>query len=143
MYPNWIEAMLKTVNEENLRFDFVSWHRYSQDPEQFKKDVEELSLLLKTYPRLALKEKIVSEWGLDSENNPGYDNNLGAAHTVASIFEMIGAVSKAFSFEIKDGLSPDNKIFWGRFGIISHENTGLALKPRYRAFKWLNDLGET
>jgi len=56
---------------------------------------------------------------------------------------MIGAVAKAFSFEIKDGLNPENKTFWGRFGMISHEDTGLVLKPRYQAFKWLNDLGET
>ncbi|MBU1323294.1 hypothetical protein KKE75_04530 [Patescibacteria group bacterium] len=143
MYRNWIEAMFKMVNEEGLRFDFVSWHRYSLNPEQFKKDVEELSRLLAVYPRLALKEKVVSEWGLDSENNPGYDDNLGAAHTVASVIEMIGAVAKAFSFEIKDGLNPENKTFWGRFGMISHEDTGLVLKPRYQAFKWLNDLGET
>ncbi|MDZ7587040.1 MAG: glycosyl hydrolase [Patescibacteria group bacterium] len=136
MYRNWIEAMLKMVNEENLRFDFVSWHRYSLEPEQFKKDVEELSRLLAMYPRLALKEKVVSEWGLDAENNPGYDNNLGAAHTVASVMEMIGSVSKALSFEIKDGLI-------NRFGIISHEDTGLILKPRYQAFKWLNDIKET
>lgn len=143
MYRNWIEAIFKLVNEENLRFDFVSWHRYSPDPEQYKKDVEELSQLLAVYPRLALKEKVVSEWGLDSENNPGYDDNLGAAHTLASVLEMIGSVSKAFSFEIKDGLSPENKTFWGRFGMISHEDVGLVLKPRYQAFKWLNDLGET
>ena len=143
MYRNWIEAIFKLVEKENLRFDFVSWHRYSPDPEQFKQDVEELSRLLETYPRLALKEKIISEWGLDAANNPGYDNDLGAAHTVASVFEMIGSVSKVFSFEIKDGLSPENKTFWGRYGIISHEDTGLILKPRYQAFKWLNDLGET
>jgi len=143
MYRNWIEAMFKMVNEENLRFDFVSWHRYSLSSEQYKKDVEELSSLLETYPRLALKEKIVSEWGLDAENNPGYDDNLGAAHTLASVLEMIGSVSKAFSFEIKDGLSPENKTFWGRFGMISHEDTGLVLKPRYQAYRWLNGLGET
>lgn len=136
MYRNWIEAIFKLVNEENLRFDFVSWHRYSLNPERFKKDVEELSRLLETYPKLALKEKVVSEWGLDSENNPDYDNNLGAAHTVASVIEMIGSVGKAFSFEVKDGLS-------NRFGIISHESTGLVLKPRYQAFQWLNSLGET
>ena len=47
------------------------------------------------------------------------------------------------SFEVKDGLSSENKTFWGRFGMISHEDTGLVLKPRYQAFKWLNDLGET
>jgi len=92
---------------------------------------------------LALKEKIVSEWGLDAENNPGYDDNLGAAHTLASVLEMIGSVSKAFSFEIKDGLSPENKTFWGRFGMMSHEDTGLVLKPRYQAYRWLNALGET
>lgn len=136
MYRNWIEAIFNLVNEENLRLDFVSWHRYSLEPEQFKQDVEELSQLLEKYPRLALKEKVMSEWGLDSENNPAYDSNLGAAHTVASVIEMIGSVAKAFSFEVKDGLN-------SRFGLISHESTGSVLKPRYQVFKWLNDLGET
>jgi len=143
LYNNWIEGLFKMVIEESLRLDFVSWHRYSFDPDSFKQDVEGLNNLMKKYPKLALKERIITEWGPDPENHPSYDNQVGAAHAVASIREMLGRINKAIVFEIKDGLSPEGKVFWGRFGIITHESKGLSLKPRYNAFKWLNQVGET
>ena len=143
LYNNWIEGLFKMVVNENLRLDFVSWHRYSFDPDSFKKDVEMVNSLMVKYPKLALKERIISEWGPDPENHTSYDNQVGAAHTVVSVREMIGGINKAIMFEIKDGLDPENKVFWGRFGMITHESKGLNLKPRYKAFKWLNELGET
>ncbi|MFH0942778.1 MAG: glycosyl hydrolase [Candidatus Beckwithbacteria bacterium] len=142
MYRNWIEAVFRLVNEENLRLDFISWHRYSLRPEEFNDDIETVNQLMQSYPKLALKEKIVTEWGLDAKNNPGYDNNFGASHTVASVIEMLGGISKAFSFEIVDGLDSEGKTFWGRFGLLSHESTGLVAKPRYKVFSWLNQLGD-
>lgn len=131
MYRNWIEAVFKLIVDENLRFDFISWHDYSLNPESFKGDVETVNQLMQSYPQLALKEKVITEWGLDSEVNPSNDNQLGASHTVASVFEMLGGVSKVFSFEII-----------GRWGIVN-ENSGEEVKPRYKAFSWLNKLGET
>jgi len=143
LYKNWTEGLFKFINDENLRFDFVSWHRYSLNPDGFVQDVESLSRILSRYPRLALKERVISEWGPDAKNHPAYDNQIGAAHAVAAAREMLGIINKAIVFEIKDGLNPEGKAFWGRWGLMTHEKTGLQLKPRYKAFLWLNEIGET
>lgn len=143
MYKNWIAALLKMTAEENLRLDFVSWHRYSTDTKDFSDDVKEINKLVQKYPQLALKEKIISEWGFDSENNQGYDTQLGAAHMIAAIREMLGGAHKAFLFEIMDGKDPGGKTYWGRHGLLTHSIHGLQVKPRYKAFEWLNQIGKT
>ena len=60
-YPNWIEALLNLVDAENLRLDFISWHRYSWDNDALSSDVALINRLLEQHPRLALKEKLVTE----------------------------------------------------------------------------------
>lgn len=143
MYRNWMEALFKMIEEENLRLDFISWHRYSLEPEMFGRDIEDLSKVIAKYPKLVLKERIISEWGFDANNHPGYDGSLGAAHLVATTRELLGKVQKAFVFEIMDGKSLDGKALWGRWGLVSHSSTGLIEKPRYKAYKWLNQLYST
>jgi len=142
-YRNWIEGLLKLCQEENLRLDFISWHRYSLNYKDFNNDVQELSQLIAIYPKLALIERIISEWGPDPENNQVYDSNTGAAHALASLKEMLGKIHKAFWFELTDGKHPEGKAFWGRFGLYTHPSQGLQPKPRQKMFLWLNDLGET
>ena len=142
-YPNWIEGVFKLSEEKNLRLDFISWHRYSLKEKDFADDVENLTKLIARYPRLALKERIVSEWGLDSANNPAYDGQLAAAHAQASIGEMFNLIHKAFMFEIVDGLDPNGKNYWGRFGILTHPEKGLTPKLRYQWFDWIKPLGTT
>lgn len=143
LYPNWMGGLLKQVSEENLRLDFISWHRYSGETDGFSDDVATLTKILTQYPELALKERIISEWGLDAGNNPAYDNQIGAAQTVAAAREMLGIINKAMAFEITDGRDAEGKQFWGRWGLLTHESTGLVKKPRYQAFLWLNEIGET
>ena len=142
LYKNWIVALLELSRKEKLRLDFVSWHRYSLRVEDFSDDVKTLNKVAKKYPELALKEKLVTEWGFDPKNNSGYDTSFGAAHMMASVIEMIGGVHKAFVFEVKDGKDPEGKVFWGRYGLVTHESSGLQRKPRFEMMKWLNDLGE-
>jgi len=143
MYTGWLENLYKASRDEGLRLDFVSWHRYSLDLKDFKNDVEWFSNLSNRYPELALKERVLSEWGPDPENNPAYDNQIGAAHMMAVMQEIMGGIHKAFVFEIMDGKDPQGKNFWGRYGLISHESSGLISKPRYLMIEWLNQLGET
>lgn len=142
LYKNWITALLELAKEEDLRLDFVSWHRYSLRVEDFSDDVWTLNRLSKKYPELALKEKLVTEWGFDPENNLGYDTGFGAAHMMAAIIEMMGGVHKSFVFEVKDGRDPEGKAFWGRYGLLTHEDGGLQVKPRFEMMKWLGGLGE-
>lgn len=81
---------------------------------------------------------IVSEWGSDAENSIWHDNGFDAVHTIAVIRELIERTNYAFSFEIKDG--PGNKEYWGRWGIITHDEFGLHKKPKYYALQFLNNM---
>ena len=94
-YSNWMTGLLRQVSQENLRLDFISWHRYSQEASGFTEDVTALTKILIQFPELALKERIISEWGLDSGNNPAYDNQVGAAQAVAAAREMLGKIGRA------------------------------------------------
>lgn len=139
-YPNWIEALLDLADRENLRLDFISWHRYSWDEDALEADVRLINRLLTRHPRLALIEKLVTEYGPDPKNHPAYDNHLGASHLLATIRSMLGKVHKAFVFEIMDGRDPAGNSRWGRYGLLTHHTAGLEAKPRYRLLSWLNQL---
>ncbi len=139
-YPNWISALFKLVSDENLRLDFISWHRYSWEPDALETDAKLINELLIPYPGLALKEKLVTEWGPDPQNNPAYDNQLGAAHLFVTLRSMLGQIHKAFNFEIMDGKSPEDKAMWGRYGLLTHYSAGLQPKPRYNLLLWLEAL---
>jgi len=128
------------VDAENLRLDFVSWHRYSWEAEALSDDAGLINRLLLKHPRLALKEKLVTEYGPDPENNPAYDTGLGASHLLATIRASLGKIHKIFNFEIMDGPGPDGAAFWGRYGLLTHHASGLQPKPRYNLLLWLNQL---
>ncbi len=142
LYKNWVVALLKLSKEQNIRLDFISWHRYSMRVEDFSDDVNLLSRIAKKYPELALKEKLITEWGFDPENNPGYDSQFGAAHMLAATRHMLNGVHKAFVFEIIDGKDPAGQKFWGRFGLLTHESAGMQAKPRFEMMKWINQIGD-
>jgi hypothetical protein len=142
LYKNWFDALLTYASENNLRLDFFSWHRYSNDLDQFRKDMFEVQSWIAKYPQYQpTLEFHVSEWGHDSKNHPGYDSSFGAAHTVAGAIEMIGVVDKAFVFEIQDGKDPAGQAFWGRWGMLTHRDFGSQQKPRYKGMLLLEDLG--
>ena len=132
-YPNWIKALLKFCQRHRLRIDFISWHRYSKHLEDYLRDFEKLNRILTNYPEYFHLERLITEFGPDSEVSPWYDNRLSAIHALAAMTRLAGKVHRIFSFEIKDG--PQHN-----WGFISHEAEGLKLKPRYYAFSWLNQL---
>jgi len=142
-YKNWFDGLMKFTLENKVRLDFYSWHRYSTDPGQFYKDVEEANEWLKAFPERQLDlELLITEWGHDSEINAGYDGSYGAAHTAAVAMEMVNRVDRAFAFEVKDGPDPAGNKFWGRWGLLTHESVGITAKPRYWALKMLADLAD-
>lgn len=143
LYKNWFEAMATNALEQNVRLDFFSWHRYSNSIDQYRKDMTEIRTWLEAYPQLeATMEQHISEWGHDSENNPGYDTNYGAAHSVAGSIEMVGIVEQAYIFEIQDGKDPAGQPRWGRWGLFTHDSAGAQAKPRYQALKLLDKIGD-
>ncbi len=142
LYDNWISELMKLTITQHLRLDFISWHHYTDDPADYRQDIERLRKMFEPYrPQADQIEPIISEWGPNSENDPQYDSWAGAAHTVVSLTYMMPAVSKAFIFEIEDGKSPEAKEFWGRWGIYTHTDFGNQPKPRAQVLKLLNQLG--
>lgn len=134
LYKNWIQKFLDYVALNNLRLDFISWHHYSKKTDDYTNDVINLNQWLSEDPkyyRYQQLPKIISEWGYDSNVNDIADTNVGAAHTVASLRNLLNArLELAFLFEIKDGTSPS-------WGILTHDGKE---KPRYQALKLLNGL---
>lgn len=134
LYKNWIQKFLDYIIANNLRIDFLSWHHYSKKTDDYTQDIINLNKWLgedPKYDRFENLPKIISEWGYDSEKNPIADTDVGAAHTVASLRNLISArLEQSFLFEIKDGPS----LSWG---ILTYEGKE---KPRYKALKMLNAL---
>lgn len=132
-YRNWFITFLNYAKSQSLRVDFLSWHHYSKDTNDFNNEVKNVHSwlkdpALKQYQNLPL---IISEWGYDSNPNPIADTNVGAAHTVATIRDLVDQkVEMAFAFEVKDGLNPS----WGIFTYDAKP------KPRFYALKLLNVL---
>ncbi|MCL5095914.1 MAG: glycosyl hydrolase [Patescibacteria group bacterium] len=140
-YKNWLDELIQYVYQNKLRFDFFSWHKYSQNPEDFRTDVDYLDSLLARHGGSYLLPKYLTEWGSDSENSPKHDTNFDAAHAVAVIRRLLDRTELIFSFEIKDGPPPKEQVFWGRWGMLTHESVGLKKKPKYLALELLTKMG--
>src|SRR3989339_305136 len=134
LYKNWIQKFLDYIIANNLRIDFISWHHYSKKTDDYTQDIININKWLGEDPKYDRYEnlpKIISEWGYDSEKNQIADTAVGAAHTVASLRNLISArLEQSFLFEIKDGPT----LSWG---ILTYDGQE---KPRYKALKLLNSL---
>jgi xylan 1,4-beta-xylosidase len=140
-YPAWFDKLLEFAETKNLRLDFVSWHSYHPETDFYNQELEDLKTIMEKHPRFLGIKKIISEWGSDPENSPNHDSIFDAAHTVATSRALMARVDLAFAFEIKDGPDPAGNKYWGRWGLITHQNFGQEKKPRYYAFDFLNKLG--
>lgn len=140
LYESWMRPLFKYAAENNVRVDFLSWHRYSTDPKQFSADLRNLTTWSFDYPAFTTIPKLITEWGFDPEINSGYDGSFAAAHTVATIREALFGFNYLFAFEVVDGPDPAGQEYWGRWGLISHPTKGAHLKPRYSAFSYLNQM---
>ncbi len=133
LYKNWLLTFLRYATEKNLRVDFLSWHHYSKNTDDYSQDLINMDAWLTSseFEKYRNLPRIISEWGYDSEPNAIAHTNVGAAHTVASIRNLVEqGLEMAFGFEVKDGPEP-------RWGILSY--TG-EKKPRYYALTMLNSL---
>jgi hypothetical protein len=136
-YPNWMNGLLDFTASNNLRLDFLSWHRYSKNLDDFVNDADNARNLLASR-NIGNVELIVSEMGPNSENDEVYDNSFGAIHQLAVIAALEDSINKIFAFEVKDGAG--DKQFWGRWGLFTNEKFGaIVAKPRVGSIKFLND----
>lgn len=141
MYPNWISTVVKAARENNWQLDFVSWHRYDKQVESYVKDAQWVQDWLQAAGEDDVAV-VISEWGHTSENDTGYDTGLAAAHGVAVIHALQDTVDHLWAFELKDGLDPQGRRLWGRWGMLTHDEGEVFPKPRYAAWRLMNRLGE-
>jgi hypothetical protein len=138
-YKNWMTGLIDYVANNNLRLDFLSWHKYSKNIDDYLQDVDAARGLLASY-NMPDKELIISEMGPNGAVDPVYDNNFGAIHEIATSVVLQNEVDKTFTFEIKDGAASETK-YWGRWGLYTNEKFGVPEeKPRAKAFRFLNNM---
>ncbi len=142
LYKSWVEELLTAAEKEKLRLDFISWHRYDTSSDRHIKDIAEVESYIANHPYFSDVEVLITEWGPYSDNNPAYDNIVGAAHLLSVVRQQMGRINLAFLFQVKDGEDPGGQTFWGRWGLFSSDKTGNKPKPRYTALGWLNSLGQ-
>ena len=137
LYKSWFDNLLIFAAKNNLRVDFFSWHLYSKNIADFEKDIFNAKVWLLNHPKYASTEFIISESGFNSENDSLYDSDFSAIHTLSMYAATFQKIGKILVFELKDGPGPEK--FWGRWGILTHENFGNPTpKPRYKALEFLN-----
>lgn len=139
-YESWVGKFLDYASKNHLRFDFYSWHRYAIKPTDFLTDLDKIDAWLFQNAGYSLP-KYLTEWGSDSENSVLHDSQFDAAHLVATVRQMLQRTDLIFTFEIKDGPSPEGKKYWGRWGLLTHEIGGpIEKKPKYKASSLLNKI---
>lgn len=139
LYENWFKEFLRLGDQNNLRIDFYSWHRYSTNFEDYEKDIINAHAWLEEFPKYSGIEFLITESGPDSNNNTIYDNNFSAIHSLALSTISGFDLQKLFHFEIKDG--PGSQKLWGRWGILTHEKFGTpSKKPRFDSLLFANRL---
>jgi hypothetical protein len=137
LYKSWIDALLLMAQSGKIRLDFLSWHNYSRDIDKYDENIQNIAEWVSAYPNYSNIELVVSELGINSENDPAYDGNLSAIHTLASASVLQTNVNKCFNFEIIDGAGPEK--LWGRWGLLTNEKFGAPTpKTRFYAIQFLN-----
>ena len=138
-YTNWIKSLIKTSAAYNLPLDFISWHKYSKNMEDFDKDINSLTELLSNYPDYMNIEKIITEIGPNPEPDPWYESSLSGIHLMSLSTRLAGKIHRIFPFEIVDGPTKRSDKTSG-WGMITHPNNGAKPKPRYYALQFMNKL---
>ena len=123
LYREWTDGFFRYVLDNHLKMDFFSWHRYDLDPAKYAQDVKNIDLWINSQPYFANIEKIISEMGPNSEMGKENDNQIGAAHLVATARKLMFNIKYGFNFAIS-----------GNWGIVG--------KPRYEALSYLSYLGK-
>lgn len=131
LYRNWVVDLVNFAASNNLRLDFISWHRYSFNPERFLLDMQE------TYDWLGDARDnyqwLITEWGPTPEKSGTYGTTYAATHAFAVVRQLLDFSDEVFAFEIKDGPGQGNQ----GWGLLAHDSAGLYRKPRFAAFAWL------
>lgn len=139
LYKAWFDELLKFASSNNLRLDFFSWHRYSNNLSDYEEDITNTRNWLAKYPSYNNIEFVISEIGYSSTSTPANNNTIGAIHTIAVSAALEDEIGKGILFGIKDG--PNDKQSSEGWGMIANEGfEGQKAKPRYKAVQFLNSM---
>lgn len=139
-YPNWIKALFELCQNKHLPLDFISWHQYDKNIDKYNQNIEKLNDILSDYPQFFGIDRIITEFGPNTEPDSWYDNSISGIHLMSAITQLSGKIHRLFTFEIVDGPEPrsNNSTGWGLF---THPSKGqVQPKPRALALKLLNQL---
>lgn len=137
-YANWIKGLTDFTSKNNIRLDFISWHLYSKNLDDYTQDVNSAHVFLKEAGYTNV-ETVMSEIGPNSEIDVVYDEYFGAIHFLATSAALQDRATRAFTFEIIDGPGPTK--LWGRWGLYTNPKFGAPeAKPRVGAINFLNSL---
>jgi hypothetical protein len=138
-YSNWIKALFAAAAQNNLRLDFISWHKYSKNIEDYLKEFNDLNSILSDYPQYFDVERLITEVGPNPEGDVWYDNKMSGVHLISLSTQLAGRIHRIFPFEIVDGPNPRaaNNSGWG---MITHPSNGAKIKERYNSVRFLNRL---
>lgn len=138
-YSAWITSLLSFCQKNNLPIDFISWHHYAKDPQDFEKNLDKLNSILANYPQYSDLQRLITEIGINSEPDLAYDNQISAIHTLATINQLSGKVHRIFNFELVDGPTKRSNGSGG-WGLLTNPLFGSKPKPRYQAVQFVNQL---
>lgn len=133
---NWITELARFTQQRQLPLDFVSWHYYDPDPQNFVWNVQqhvdwlrEAGFTDETMPALML-----TEWNSAGGFTPNYDTAVNAAFAIAILASLEQTpLSQHFLFEPMDGSKKPE----GRWGMLYAD---ASAKPTYRAFLFASQL---
>lgn len=130
----FLSNFLSYTSTNNLRVDFISWHRYHKRVSQFTSDLDAVDTWVSAFPQYTSLPRIISEWGSDPGVSPWHDSFFDAAHYVSSVRQFLDRLELVFFFEVKDGVKEDGGEIPGRWGVVSHYG---RLKPKYHTMELL------
>lgn len=129
---NWIDALLAHIKQNDLPFDFFSWHYYTQSPEAYTENIrlhQEWISDLTPQPQL-----LMTEWNYNAGSSEKMDNGETAAFLAESIARFTDSdLTQAFYFEPIDG----RESWEGSWGLIRADGLG---KASYYTFQLLDKL---
>lgn len=132
-YSNWVTNLLSYITQNNLRFDFYSWHRYIKKPDTYVNDAKNIRDNLAKFPNYRSIPLILTEWGIDSDNTDLNNSKEAAVFTVSSVSKFLNDIYLAFAFEVKNGPPPNG----GKWGLFTHEKDPNPLSPKLRTKAFL------
>ncbi len=149
-----VEGLIRYCAVEQVPLHFVSWHLYSDSPEQQAANIGRIRVLLSRYPQLKDVRLFISEWNMDLMHP-----NLAPGFQPCFVLETMRRFAEekldmAAYYHIRDcfvdpadfdWMSPAGRRFMAHWWNIMPQYSALfdhhgRVRPAYYVFRWLGQL---